>query len=140
MRNHDPLGERAPSAEPRLLLPVADLLVTCQALSARSARVDERSRYAITHRPSIDVNADLINDAGELMTGHMRQRHQLVSHPGVPVTATQTGGPDGDDDAVARAQRLRKLGDLRHLKDLSIDHSFMTTPLQTQESQLAAAC
>jgi hypothetical protein len=34
------------------------------------------------------------------MTGHVRQRDRFVSHPGVPVTAAETGGADGDDDTV----------------------------------------
>jgi hypothetical protein len=55
--DHDPLSERAPSGEPRLFLPVADLVVTYPTLCTRSARVDERGRHAIADRPSADVGA-----------------------------------------------------------------------------------
>ena len=123
VRDHDPLGERAPSGEPRLFLAIADLVVTCPTLCTRSARVDERGRHAIADRPSGDIDADLVDNTCELMTGHVWQRDRFVSHPGVPVTAAETGGPDGDDDTVAGTWRLRKLSDLWPFSDPPINDS-----------------
>ena len=51
--------------------------------------------------------ADLDDDAGELVPGHVRQPDvRVVTHPAVPVAAAQTGGLDTYDHAVARARRV----------------------------------
>lgn len=83
----DILRKGARMGEARLRLIRADVRVAGEAPAASPASVDERGRHAIALPETPNVRTDRRDDAGELVTGDVRQRHRIVPAPGVPVRA-----------------------------------------------------
>src|SRR5690606_9298785 len=79
---------------------------------AGAARAHEGDSDALAGVPVADLLADLVDDPGELVPGHMRQRYAVVVPlPTVPVRAAHARGLDADDGAARRALRLGDLFD-----------------------------
>ena len=111
----DELRERPRVGEAGLTLPRADLAVARQAHRALAARHDERSRDAAPQPRGIHPLADGLDDPGELVTGHVRERRDVavVPHPAVPVAAAQ---PARDDPHDGPTRWRDGVGDLGHLE------------------------
>jgi hypothetical protein len=110
--HHDELGERSPTAEARLGLVGAHLVVSGQALPAPPAGVDERRRHPLTRVPALDAITDGGHDPGEFVPRHVRQGHvEVVAGQHVPVASAQARGLHPDDDAVRRAGGIGHLAD-----------------------------
>ena len=107
-RYGDQLGERPRHGEPRLRLVRAHLGVAGRAVVAPPAAADERHGHPLAHPARRHLRADRVDDAGVLVSGHVRQRHRVVSLPGMPVGAADAGGPHRDQHAVGRAVRARE--------------------------------
>src|SRR5690606_6309987 len=64
--------------------------------------------------PPGDAGTDLDHDTRQLVTRDVREGHVVVmSCPGVPVAAAQSGGHHANDDPSARHDRLRDVTYLR---------------------------
>ena len=108
----DELGERSPSAESRLELVVADLVIAGEAARALAAGAYEWHRHAVSGPPLGHARANRLDDPGELVAGDMRQRDvRVVPDPAVPVGATQPGRLDPDDRAIGRDGGLGDVAD-----------------------------
>ena len=109
--------------EARLGLAVADLVVAGGALRARPARAHERDDHALPGPPPRHALADRLDDAGELVAGHVRERADVgvVAHPAVPVAAAQPGGLHPDHGAVRRGLRVGDGLDRRHPPEGLVD-------------------
>ena len=96
----------------RLKLVVTDLMIARVALRAGSAAADKWQGDAIARVPVGDVGADSLNDSGKLMARHMWKADiRIMSHPAVPITATQTRCFDRDHHAAVRGFGVRQLLD-----------------------------
>jgi hypothetical protein len=94
----DVLGEGTGVGEPGLGLPLAHLVLAVGAGLARSARAHERCGDPIAGSPVPHERTDGLDDAGELVAGHVRQSHvRVMTHPPVPVAAAQSTRLDPDD-------------------------------------------
>src|SRR5690606_13555783 len=66
--HHHQLGEAAPTVEPRLVLVVAEVLVTRPTLTAGAAAAAERGRDAVSTTEACDVFAHDADHARELVS------------------------------------------------------------------------
>ena len=88
--DHDPLGEGAPTGEPRLDLVGADVLGTLPAQLAAAAGVHEGCADPVARPEPGNRPADLGDDTRQLVAGDVREPDVgVVAHPGVPVAAAQ---------------------------------------------------
>ena len=91
------------------------------AVGAASTPARERRGDSVADGPAAYVGADRHDLAGELVTGHVRQLHRIVSEPRVPVRPAHATRPDPEHDAVIRAGGLGYVGDDRQLAALVVD-------------------
>src|SRR5690606_1714720 len=90
-----------PAVEAGLVLAVTEVLMAGPTLVASTAAAAERRRHTLTAAEASDVATDLAHHTGELVTGHVRERHRgIVAHPGVPVAAAHPGRHHLDDRSV----------------------------------------
>src|SRR5690606_8095448 len=100
-RHHHVLREAAPAVEAGLVLAIAEVLMARPTLAAGAAAATERRRHTLTAAEAGHVATDLAHHTGELVTGHVRERHRgIVTHPGVPVAAAHSGCHHLDDRSV----------------------------------------
>ena len=71
------------------------------ARTARAACAHEGHRDPVAGLPLAHAGSDGLDDAGELVPGHVRQVHvRVMAHPAVPVAAAHAGRLDADDGSV----------------------------------------
>lgn len=112
--------------ESRLGLVVADLVVAGFALWTCTTTADEGHGHSVASSPPGDLAADLIDSAGQFVTGNMWQTADvgIVTLPTMPVAPTDAACFDLDDDAVLLGDGAVHLGDLDRSSELFEYHGL----------------
>ena len=106
------LGERAPTRKPRLELVIANLVIARFALRTRTAPADERQCDPVARLPIFDVRTYIFDDAGEFVTGNVREADVgVMSHPAMPVAPAESRRLYSNDDSADRWYRVRQFLD-----------------------------
>lgn len=107
MSDFDVLREGSPLRETGLGVVVADMLVAAVALRAVSAAAAERHCDAGVWFPAPHIGPGCHDDSCEFVTGDVWQVDiGVVSHPAVPVAATEPAAANGDDCGIRVGSRV----------------------------------
>jgi hypothetical protein len=112
-------GEASPGAESRLELIRTHLFVSVPARFASSAPGSKRNRYAIAHRPLVDMASNFDHRSNQLVAGDVGEFDiRVVAHPSVPVAAAQPGRLNPDNHPIEFRNRLGQVDDFDRLSEL----------------------
>src|SRR5207247_1982584 len=111
--------------EARLVVAIANLLVTRTAALARAASHREGHGDPVAGLPFAYVFARLDHDAGELVSRDVRYLHVgVVAFPSVPIGSAQAGGSHSYDDAIARRRGIRDVDKTKRTFECVVANCF----------------
>jgi hypothetical protein len=122
----DILGERSPTCETGLVLPIADMLIAAFALVADATSGDERNGHALADGGAPHIGANRHDSAGEFVARYMRKLFdvRVVPAPAVPIAAAEPSRFNSNDGAIWFRSRITHGLDSDRPTEFVIDDCF----------------